>query len=153
MLSFIENAELKKRGPVDKNFNSIALNIRFIEPPITINNQYEKSTTDFLYFNEYIYIVSKGHLLIYKSNFYTFTPFASVRTISENFTGTYGGIFYNDKKINSLTYTDGQIKEFDSIAFVCYNGLLYLNGIDEIFIYKNNNEYESSIPFKYNRPL
>jgi hypothetical protein len=136
--------DLKKRGPVDKNFNSIALNIRFIEPPITINNQYEKSTTDFLYFNEYIYIVSKGHLLIYKSNFYTFTPFASVRTISENFTGTYGGIFYNDKKINSLTYTDGQIKEFDSIAFVCYNGLLYLNGIDEIFIYKNNNEYESS---------
>jgi len=136
--------DLKKRGPVDKNFNSIALNIRFIEPPITINNQYEKSTTDFLYFNEYIYIISKGHLLIYKSNFYTFTPFASVRTISENFTGTYGGIFYNDKKINSLTYTDGQIKEFDSIAFVCYNGLLYLNGIDEIFIYKNNNEYESS---------
>ena len=129
---------LKISGPVDKYFNPIKFDVRFKLSPIPIQLPYSKSVTDFLYFNEYLYIIAKGHLLIYKSNYYSYKPYESVRSISKNFIGSYGGVFYKDKKIKSVTYVDGQIKEFDTIAFVCYGGLLYLKGDDEFIIYNNN---------------
>ena len=134
--------DLKIRGPVDKYFNSIKFDVRFIQSPIPIQLSYSKSVTDFLYFNDYLYIISKGHLLIYKSNYYSYKPYESVRSISKNFIGSYGGVFYKDKKIKSVTYVDGQIKEFDTIAFVCYGGLLYLKGDDEFHIYNNSNHLD-----------
>ena len=129
---------LKISGPVDKYFNPIKFDVRFKLSPIPIQLPYSKSVTDFLYFNEYLYIIAKGHLLIYKSNYYSYKAYESVRSISKNFIGSYGGVFYKDKKIKSVTYVDGQIKEFDTIAFVCYGGLLYLKGDDEFIIYNNN---------------
>lgn len=132
------------KGPIDNSFTKTKLEIRRLKSPILLNSSYNSSTTDFLYFKDYLYIISKGHLLIYKSNFYSFKPSGSVRSITENFIGTYSGVFYKGRKLKSITYTDGQIKEFDSTSFVCFNGLLfYKNGV-ETMIYKNSNSLSSN---------
>lgn len=132
------------KGPIDNSFTKTKLEIRRLKSPILLNSSYNSSTTDFLYFKDYLYIISKGHLLIYKSNFYSFKPSGSVRSITENFIGTYSGVFYKGRKLKSITYTDGQIKEFDSTSFVCFNGLLfYKNGV-ETMIYKNSNRLSSN---------
>ena len=132
------------KGPIDNSFTKTKLEIRRLESPILLNSSYNSSTTDFLYFKDYLYIISKGHLLIYKSNFYSFKPSGSVRSITENFIGTYSGVFYKGRKLKSITYTDGQIKEFDSTSFVCFNGLLfYKNGV-ETMIYKNSDRLSSN---------
>ena len=132
------------KGPIDNSFTKTKLEIRRLKSPILLNSSYNSSTTDFLYFKDYLYVISKGHLLIYKSNFYSFKPSGSVRSITENFIGTYSGVFYKGRKLKSITYTDGQIKEFDSTSFVCFNGLLfYKNGV-ETMIYKNSNRLSSN---------
>ena len=132
------------KGPIDNSFTKTKLEIRRLKSPILLNSSYNSSTTDFLYFKDYLYIISKGHLLIYKSNFYSFKPSGSVRSITENFIGTYSGVFYKGRKLKSITYTDGQIKEFDSTSFVCFNGLLfYKNGV-ETMIYKNSDRLSSN---------
>ena len=132
------------KGPIDNSLTKTKLEIRRLKSPILLNSSYNSSTTDFLYFKDYLYIISKGHLLIYKSNFYSFKPSGSVRSITENFIGTYSGVFYKGRKLKSITYTDGQIKEFDSTSFVCFNGLLfYKNGV-ETMIYKNSDRLSSN---------
>ena len=142
--NFLEMYDSNVKGPIDNSFAKTKLEIRRLESPILLNSTYNNSTTDFLYFKEYLYIISKGHLLIYKSNFYSFKASGSVRSITENFIGTYSGVFFKERKLESITYTDGQIKEFDSISFVCFNGLLfYKNGIESM-IYKNSNRLNST---------
>ena len=41
-------------------------------------------------------------------------------------------------KLNKITYTDGQIKEFDNLIFVCYNGLLSYKNNQENLLYNND---------------
>ena len=53
--------------------------------------------------------------------------------------GSYGGVYINGNKLEKITYTDGQIKEFDSITFVCYNGLLSFKDNIETKLYNNDN--------------
>jgi len=48
-------------------------------------------------------------------------------------------VYVNGKKLNTITYTDGQIKEFDSITFICYNGLLRFKDSIETKLYNNDN--------------
>lgn len=139
----LEMYDSSVKGPIDNSFAKTKLEIRRLESPILLNSTYNNSTTDFLYFKEYLYIISKGHLLIYKSNFYSFKASGSVRSITENFIGTYSGVFFKERKLESITYTDGQIKEFDSASFVCFNGLLfYKNGVESM-IYKNSDRLNS----------
>ena len=145
--NILEIYDSNVKGPLDNSFAKTKLEIRRLESPILLNSTYNNSTTDFLYFKEYLYIISKGHLLIYKSNFYSFKATGSVRSITKNFIGTYSGVFFRERKLESITYTDGQIKEFDSTSFVCFNGLIfYENGV-ETMIYKNSDRlnYPSQI--------
>ena len=67
--------------------------------------------------------------MIYNNLLYSFNPIGSVSSISQNAVDTYGGVYINENKLNKISYTGGQIKEFDDLIFVCYNGLLS---------YKNN---------------
>ena len=111
-------------GPINsiiqKNNN---FKIKFIKTPELYPEIYSNSVTDFAYIEDNLLIIARGKLLIYNNLLYSFNPIGSVRSISQNAVGTYEGVYINGNKLNKITYTDGQIKEFDNLVFVCYNGL------------------------------
>lgn len=75
-------------------------------------------------FEGYLYVISSGKLFIFKENLFTFSPYESVRSISENYIGTYGGIFKkNNEKLREPSYTNSYIREFPNASFICWNGL------------------------------
>ena len=127
-------------GPInsifEKNNNFI---VKFIKSPIAYPELINKTTTDFAYLDNDLYLIARGQLLIYNSLTYSFKPFGSVRSISENAVGSYSGVYINGNKLNTITYTDGQIKEFDSITFICYNGLVSYKNNTETMLYNNDN--------------
>ena len=112
--------------------------IRFIKTPELYPEIYSNSVTDFAYLENNLLIIARGKLLIYNNLLYSFNPIGSVRSISQNAVGTYGGVYINGNKLNKITYTDGQIKEFDDLIFVCYNGLLSYNNNQENLLYNND---------------
>jgi AraC-like DNA-binding protein len=127
-------------GPIKSDFSKDSnFKIKFRTPPKVRPQMHSKSTTDFAYHNNDLFIIAKGKLLVYRNLSYTFTPHGSVRSITKNAIGSYNGVYINDNKINKITYTDGQIKEFDSITFVCYNGLLSYKDNIETIMYDNDN--------------
>ena len=123
------NSNLEK----NKNFK-----IKFIKTPELYPEIYSNSVTDFAYLEDNLFIIARGKLLIYNNLLYSFNPIGSVRSISQNSVGTYGGVYINGNKLNKITYTDGQIKEFDNLIFVCYNGLLSYKNNQENLLYNND---------------
>lgn len=91
-----------------------------------------------------ILICTRGKLLVYKKTNYLFYPIGSTRCFSENYIGTYDGVFYKNKKIKQPSYTSGKIKEFENETFICYDGLLQIkkSGIND---YKNNKDFTTEI--------
>ena len=127
-------------GPINSIFEkNNNFKIKFIESPNVYPELYKEAVTDFAYLDNSLYVIARGKLLIYNSLKYTFTSTGSVRSITENTIGTYGGVYINGNKLNKITYTDGQIREFDSITFVCYNGLLSYKDNIETKLYNNDN--------------
>ena len=112
--------------------------ITFKKTPEVYPEFYSNSVTDFAYLEDNLLIIARGKLLIYNNLLYSFNPIGSVRSISQNAVGTYGGVYINGNKLNKITYTDGQIKEFDNLIFVCYNGLLSYNNNQENLLYNND---------------
>ena len=106
-----------------------------IQPKVLLN-----ALTDYAFHNNRLFIIRRGKLVSFKKLTYSYAPYESVRSITKNTVGSYNGIFINGEKLKKLKYTDGQIKEFDSITFVCYKGLLsYENNIETI-IYTGNDK-------------
>lgn len=74
----------------------------------------------------YFYITSGGRMHVYE-----ILPYAyrfrnhSIRTISSNFTGTYSGIYYQNRLLGHpiSPFTDGYIREYNGKVFMCTNGL------------------------------
>jgi hypothetical protein len=106
-----------------------------IKPPTFLN-----AITDYAFFNNSLFIIRRGKLVSFKKLSYKYSPYESVRSITKNTVGSYNGIFINGKKLKKLKYTDGQIKEFDSITFVCYKGLLSYENNKETIIYRGNDK-------------
>ena len=106
-----------------------------IKPPTLLN-----AITDYAFFNNSLFIIRRGKLVSFKKLSYEYSPYESVRSITKNTVGSYNGIFINGKKLKKLKYTDGQIKEFDSITFVCYKGLLSYENNKETIIYRGNDK-------------
>ena len=67
---------------LSKNLN--IFKIRFIESPIPLPKSYMETVTDFTFNRNYVYIISRGDLLIYENKPYKFSPHGSVRSISKN---------------------------------------------------------------------
>lgn len=127
-------------GPINSIFEkNNNYKVKFVKSPIVYPELINKTTTDFAYLDNDLYLIARGQLLIYNSLTYSFKPFGSVRSITENAVGSYGGVYINGNKLNTITYTDGQIKEFDSITFVCYNGLVSYKNNTETKLYNNDN--------------
>ena len=103
------------------------------------NNQKLTSGLSFIQ-GDYMYEIIDKKILVFKKKLgeKKFDGI-SVRVFSENFIGTYSGIFdYNNNKISSFpTYTNGYIREIDKKVFVNYDGLFVLDSISKPKYYKN----------------
>jgi len=74
--------------------------------------------------NNTLYLINSGDLLVYNRKFHKLKNYPSIRSISQNYIGTYGGIFYKDSiKLNFPTFTNGAIREYDSITIINWGGL------------------------------
>lgn len=79
--------------------------------------------------DEYFYVCSGGRIYIFDIVPYLYEyPFHSIRSISENFVGTYSGIYLKGIKLGppAPLFTDGYIREYDNRAFICYDAALIL---------------------------
>ena len=132
-------------GPIKSDFSKDDdFKIKFINPPKIYPDFYPKSVTDFAYLENMLFVIARGKLLVYDDLSYTFSPYGSVRAINKNAIGSYNGVYINGNKLNKITYTDGQIKEFDSTIFVCYNGLLTYENNTETIVYDNDNSIRTN---------
>lgn len=97
-------------------------------------------------FENKLYIISKGVVFIFEPTIYDFHSNFSVRSISENYLGTYGGIFKNGIRIEDPSYTNGHIREIDNKTYICFDGLITINEINNEFIkYQSVENYEFKI--------
>ena len=128
-------------GPINTIFQkNNNFKIKFVKNSPTLYPElYSKEITDFAYQDNNLFVIARGKLLIYNNLTYSFESVGSVRSINDNSVGSYGGVYINGNKLKKITYTDGQIKEFDSITFVCYNGLLSFKDNIETKLYNNDN--------------
>lgn len=136
-LSLFDNTIL---GPINSVFEkNNYFKIQFEKIPELHQEIFPNSVTDFAYAEDNLIVITRGKLLVYNNLLYSFNPVGSVRSISQNAIGTYGGVYINGNKLNKISYTDGQIKEFDDLIFVCYNGLLSYDNNQETLLYNNDN--------------
>jgi hypothetical protein len=87
--------------------------------------QYKNGSSNYLIYNSYLIIVSKGVAFIFKITKKNLETFPSTRSISENYVATYGGIFNRkEKKYMSFpSYSNGYVKEFEKEVFINWDGL------------------------------
>ena len=102
---------------------------------------YKGLETTHVVFDNTIYIICKGDLFAFQSSPDNLKPFPSIRSISKNYIGTYGGIFYEDSlKLRFPSYTSSHIREYDSITIINWGGISLLkNGEQEDYYNINVN--------------
>ena len=101
----------------------------------------KKLFSSFIEFNNRLYIVNSGDVLVYEKKFYKLKSYPSIRSISQNYVGTYGGIFYKDSiKLDFPTFTNGPIREYDSITIINWGGLSLIkaNAQENYFSYNSS---------------
>lgn len=113
------------------NSNLEPLDLSFIQYATSYNEllpkEYQNSFITAIEQNGKLMLVSRGKLFVFKKAFYDFQPNNSVRSISENYLGTYGGIYNNGELLKYPTYTSGKIREFEDKTFICYDGLFVID--------------------------
>ena len=99
------------KGPTTTNLKRETLRISFIRAPKNIPiGEFGSSITSIQSFKNYVYVISRGKLLIFKNKLYSFSPFESVRSITTSYTGSYNGIFKRGEVLTYPPYTNGQSK-------------------------------------------
>lgn len=92
--------------------------------PELARDEYHAGTED------HFYLCSGGRIYIYKIVPYSYSyAHHSIRTISENYVGTYSGIYYKGKRLAppAPRFTDGYIREINGITYLCYDALLTID--------------------------
>ena len=124
------------KGRITTNLKRETLRISFIRAPKNIPiGEFGSSITSIQSFKNYVYVISRGKLFIFKNKLYSFSPFESVRSITTSYTGSYNGIFQMGEVLTYPPYTNGQIKEYDDITFICYDGLVAIRGDQQDILY------------------
>ncbi|MFN5218390.1 MAG: hypothetical protein ACK5CL_06445 [Sphingomonadales bacterium] len=117
--------KIDSSGRVELNPNGIKYhhqtNFNHLLPyPTEKRDEYHTGT------GNYFYITSSGRLHVFEIRPYSFRyRNHSVRSVSENFTGTYSGIYFKNKLLPKpiSPFTDGFIREMNGKVFMCTNGL------------------------------
>ncbi len=127
-------------GSINSSLKKKELKIKFLNPPplVPLQDEYLNSISDLLINDKDLFIISRGKLFVFRELWYNFTPYESVRSITKNYIGSYNGIFKGNDLINYPTYTSGQIKEFEGVTFICYDGLVEIINDQVNFIYDYN---------------
>ena len=124
------------KGPININLGSDDIKIKFKNAPESLPlGEFSNTITSIQSFQNYVYVVSRGALFVFKNKSYSFKPFESVRSITKNYIGSYGGVFFKDEMLSYPPYTNGQIKEYDDITFICYDGLFAIDGNEKKILY------------------
>jgi len=107
--------------------------------------KYRHTTSRSTIYNNRLYIINNGILFIFKQNSYSTTyDSLSVRSITNNYIGSYQGIFKKGVKLKFPEFTDGNIREFDNETIICYGGL-YRDSNGKVTIYNNLKNGEVAI--------
>ena len=124
-------------GSINSSLKKKDLNIKFLNPPqfVPLQEEYSNSISDLLIRDKDLFIISRGKLFVFRELWYNFTPYESVRSITKNYIGSYSGIYKDNGLVDYPTYTNGQIKEFDEVTFICYDGLVEIINDQVNFIY------------------
>ena len=124
------------KGSITTNLKPGTLKISFTRAPKNIPiGEFDGSITAIQSFQNYVYVISRGTLLIFKNKLYSFSPYESVRSITSSYIGSYNGIFQRGEILTYPPYTNGQIKEYDDITFICYDGLFAIRGDQQEILY------------------
>ena len=124
------------KGPVTTNLKQETLRISFTRSPQNIPiGEFGNSITSIQSFQNYVYVISRGKLLIFKNKLYSFSPYESVRSITTSYIGSYNGVFKRGEVLTYPPYTNGQIKEYDDITFICYDGIVAIRGDQQDILY------------------
>lgn len=96
---------------------------------------YNDSQSNHIIFNSKIMVISKGNLFVFNNNYLKLYDFPSVRCISENYIGTYEGIYDKTKGdyLKFPGFTNSYVREFENYTFINWDGLSIL---------KNNEQYD-----------
>lgn len=132
-------------GAID-HYNGEFINI----PNTTFDNlyshllpiNYSKSKSNTLVYRSDIYIICRGVLFVFNLKSYNIKPLPSIRSISKNYIGSYGGIYslINNEKLEFPTYTSSFIREFDGITFINWDGLSIIDKNGQRNFYASNGE-------------
>lgn len=103
---------------------------------------YTKSKSNSLVYRSDIYIICRGSLFVFNLKSYKIKPLPSIRSISKNYIGSYGGIYslVNNEKLELPTYTNSFIREFDGVTFINWDGLSIINKNGQRNFYASNGE-------------
>ena len=124
------------KGPVTTNLKQETLRISFTRAPKNIPiGEFGNSITSIQSFQNYLYVISRGKLLIFKNKLYSFSPYESVRSITTSYIGSYNGVFKRGEVLTYPPYTNGQIKEYNDITFICYDGIVAIRGDQQDILY------------------
>ena len=124
------------KGSITTNLKQETLRISFTRAPKNIPiGEFGNSITSIQSFQNYVYVISRGKLLIFKNKLYSFSPYESVRSITTSYIGSYNGVFKRGEVLTYPPYTNGQIKEYDDITFICYDGIVAIRGDQQDILY------------------
>lgn len=115
---------IRIEGPEIKE-GSVVLSLRYNNLlPAYLKNDPSNATS----YGNNIYIISNGKLFVFTKNAFKKESVGSVRSISENYIGTYNGVIKKEDNSKIISYTNSYIREFDQATFICWDGLYYITG-------------------------
>ena len=91
-----------------------------------------------------IVVISKGKCFVFKKMLPKKASTLSVRAISKNYIGTYDGIFFKNELIPFHSYTNGFIREFETEAFICFDGLTRISN-NKMQIFDTNEDWKTAL--------
>lgn len=113
----IESPEIKKGNVVVSQLYNNLLPAHLKNDPSNVTSYGSK-----------IYIITNGKLFVFTKNAFNKKSVGSVRSISENYIGTYNGVIKKEDNSKIIRYTNSYIREFDQATFICWDGLYYITG-------------------------
>ena len=115
---------IRIEGPEIKE-GSVVLSLRYNDLlPAYFKNDPSNATS----YGNKIYIITNGKLFVFTKNAFKKESVGSVRSISENYIGTYNGVIKKEDNSKIISYTNSYIREFDQATFICWDGLYYITG-------------------------
>mgnify|MGYP002144439187 CR=1 FL=1 len=94
--------------------------------------------------NDCILITSNSKLFLFHKKIAKLADSLSIRSITNNYLGTYSGVFHKNVKIPYPPFCNGYIKEFDGETIICFDGIVRLFKDGKSEIYETNKEFQKA---------